>query len=108
MQSNNCCDLTSVCSSASISDEALCEIDIEDVNSGAKYSIEHKFIFEPNPDRGQRKYFKIPGLNYTCQLYFFDLGIGTMLSCELDEVGFINTNQRYLSDGIAMIYSAVK
>lgn len=73
-------------SSSALADEADCTIEIEDVNTGTKYKIDHHFTFTQE-SKAQWKYFKLPGSTYNCNFAFFNLGIGTMLSCELDEAG---------------------
>ena len=67
--------------STSWADSAICKIEIEDVNKGTTYNLEHKFAFKKGGD-AQRKHFETPGNDYTCTLAFFDLNHGTMLSCE--------------------------
>ncbi len=65
---------------------AKCNIEIEDVNAGTKHTVEQKFAFKSGSD-AQRKHFKLPGSDFSCSLAFFDLESGTMLSCQLDELG---------------------
>jgi hypothetical protein len=73
-------------SSPAWADTANCTIEIEDVNAGTKYKIENPFTLMPDSE-AQRKHFALPGSNFSCTLAFFDLKSGTMLSCQLDEMG---------------------
>lgn len=68
-------------SSASLADTAACRIEIEDVNKGSTYEFQHRFTFQKSGD-AQRKHFETPGNDYACTLAFFELGMGTMVSCE--------------------------
>ena len=71
----------------SAADVAECTISIENVNSGTTYDIYQNFSFSLNPDVAHRKHFSLPGYEYICTLAFFDLNIGTMISCSLDDTG---------------------
>ena len=62
-------------------DTSKCSVEIQDINSGTKYTIEQVFHFETG-DSAQRKNFDLPDGQYTCTLAFFDMKSGTMLSCE--------------------------
>ncbi|MCG8672832.1 MAG: hypothetical protein MI867_25770 [Pseudomonadales bacterium] len=75
-------------------DTAECEIDIEDVNASVankkvtKINKLETFVFEPGANAltaTQRKYFKLPGSQYTCILAFVNLQTGMSLSCESTE-----------------------
>lgn len=59
---------------------AVCTIRIEDVTKGTDYVVTAKFAAAKN-DAGRRKEFETPGADYSCQLAYFGLGNGTMLSC---------------------------
>jgi hypothetical protein len=67
-------------------DTANCTIEIENVNAGSKSKVEHSFTFKSGSE-AQRKHFALPGSKFSCTLAFFDLSGGTMLSCQLDELG---------------------
>ncbi len=60
---------------------ATCIIEIEDVNKASNYALAQTFNFKKD-GAGQRKHFELPGNDYNCTLAFFELGKGTMLSCE--------------------------
>jgi len=68
-------------SCASLADSATCRIGIEDVNKGTSYELQQRFTFKKGGD-AQRKHFETPGNDYSCTLAFFELGTGTMVSCE--------------------------
>ncbi|MEW8072817.1 MAG: hypothetical protein AB2826_20570 [Candidatus Thiodiazotropha sp.] len=61
---------------------ALCEIEIQDIQTGANHTIEQEFDLS-----GQRKHFNLPGSEYRCTLVFFGLDTGTALGCDLDKLG---------------------
>ncbi len=63
---------------------AACSIRIEDVNKATAYMLTQTFEFR-NDGPAQRKHFETPGNDYSCTLAFFELGKGTMLSCEYKE-----------------------
>lgn len=63
---------------------AACSIRIEDVNKATAYTLTQTFEFN-NDGSAQRKHFETPGNDYSCTLAFFELGKGTMLSCEYKE-----------------------
>jgi hypothetical protein len=67
--------------SASLAETATCRIEIEDVNKGSTYELQQGFTFKEGGD-AQRKHFETPGNDYACTLAFFELGMGTMVSCE--------------------------
>lgn len=94
--------LLAALSPLSWADAALCNIEIEDVNTGTKYTVEQNFTFKPSSD-AQRKHFKLPGSNYSCTLAFFNLESGTMLSCELDELGhnFVQSDRSVIREKLA-------
>jgi hypothetical protein len=83
-------------------DTANCIVEIEDMNAGSKYKIEHSFRFKPGFD-AQRKHFALPGSGFSCTLTFFDLNSGTMLSCQLDELGhnFVQSDRSAIDEGPA-------
>ena len=88
--------------SLSWADTAKCSIEIEDVNAGTKYNVEQSFAFKPGTE-GQRKYFKLPGSKFSCTLVIFDLESGTMLSCQLDELGhnFVQSDRSAIDEKLA-------
>jgi hypothetical protein len=73
--------LTVFLSSVSLAETATCRIEIEDVNKGSTYKVQQRFTFQKGGD-AQRKHFETPGNDYACTLAFFELGMGTMISCE--------------------------
>lgn len=81
-------------SGLSHADIAECEIEIEDINSSVlkkklvKTSRLEFFSFEVGASAltsTQRKYFKLPGNHYNCNLAFVDLNSGISLACESAE-----------------------
>ena len=64
-----------------IAETAKCTINIWDLNENTKYIITQNFDYKIG-DISQRKEFKLPGVDYTCFLYFHDLEIGTSIACE--------------------------
>lgn len=76
-----------------------CEIEIEDVNAGTQYTVKHDFK-SGEDDWAERKYFSLPGSSIRCTLAFFNLGTGTMMSCELDELGhhFVQSDRSAISE----------
>lgn len=89
-------------SSIAWADTAKCAIEIQDVNLGTKYKVEQSFTFQPGSE-AQRKHFALPGSNFSCTLAFFDLKSGTMLSCQLDELGhhFVQSDRSAINEGLA-------
>ena len=89
-------------SSLAWADTANCTIEIEDVNAGSKSKVEHSFTFKPGSE-AQRKHFALPGSKFSCTLAFFDLKSGTMLSCQLDELGhhFVQSDRSAIVEGTA-------
>jgi len=89
-------------SSVALADTAKCTIEIQDVNLGAKYKVEQSFTFKPGSEP-QTKHFALPGSNFSCTLSFFDLKSGTMLSCQLDELGhhFVQSDRSAIKEGLA-------
>ena len=82
---------------AANSAKGKCDIVIEDVGSGgAKYKLEQTYSSATR----FRKSFKLPGTNYSCTHAFFGLEKGTMLSCELDELGhhFIQSDRTSIDE----------
>lgn len=81
---------------------ANCTIEIEDVNLAKKYKVEHSFTFKPGSD-AQRKHFALPDSKISCTLAFFDLKSGTMLSCQLDELGhhFVQSDRSKIEEKLA-------
>ena len=79
--------------------EAICEIEIEDVVSATTYSVEHSFESGIG-FAAQRKHFDLPGSKIRCTLAFFNLDSGTMISCELDELGhhFVQSDRSVLDE----------
>lgn len=83
--------LTVAFSSHSWADTAKCTIEIEDViaevelKATTKYIVEQTFSFKPDSVEAQRKYFDLSDGRYSCTLAFYDLNIGTALSCEKKE-----------------------
>jgi hypothetical protein len=65
---------------------ALCRIEIQNILTGAKQTIEQVFELSGNQP-SQRKHFNITGSEIRCTLVFIGLGSGTALGCELDELG---------------------
>ena len=93
--------MLSFCSEA-WANNAMCTIEIEDVNQGSTYTLEHKFQFEKG-GVAQRKVFEVPGNDYVCTLAFFDLNTGTMISCEYkNDIGhtFFQSDRSILHDEI--------
>ncbi len=60
---------------------ALCKIAIEDVHKGATKTIAHQFTLKKK-DTAERRHFEVANGDYTCQLAFFGLKSGSMISCE--------------------------
>lgn len=66
---------------------AVCTIEIEDINASVKNKtlektvVKETFKFKPGGEK-QTKFFNLPDDRYICRLDFFDLNIGTSLSCE--------------------------
>lgn len=87
-------------SSLAWADTATCTIEIEDVNAGSKSKVEHSFTFKSGSE-AQRKHFVLPGNKFSCTLAFFDLKSGTMLSCQLDELGhhFVQSDRSAIGEG---------
>lgn len=73
--------LLSAYSSISLANTATCSIEIEDINKGSIYKLEHRFNFEKG-DNPQTKYFETPGNDYKCSLIFFGMKNGSALACE--------------------------
>jgi hypothetical protein len=90
-------------SSLSWADTAKCTIEIEDVNGSTKYKVEQPFTFKPGSSWAQRKHFALPGSKFSCTLAFFDFNSGTMLSCDLDELGhnFVQSDRSVIDEGHA-------
>lgn len=82
-----------------LADTTKCTIEIEDLNTGTKYIVEHKFSFSQGA-AAQQRHFKLPGSDYSCTLAFFDLDSGTTLSCEFDEFGhnFIQSDRSVVTE----------
>ena len=89
-------------SSLSWADTAKCTIEIKDVNLGTKLKVEQSFTLKPGSE-AQRKHFALPGSNFSCTLAFFDLKSGTMLSCQLDELGhnFVQSDRSAIEERFA-------
>ena len=89
-------------SSLALAGTANCTIEIEDVNAASKSKIEHSFTFK-SVSEAQRKHFTLPGRKFSCTLAFFDLKSGTMLSCQLDELGhhFVQSDRSAIGEGSA-------
>ena len=60
---------------------AKCTINIWDLNENTKYIITQNFDYKIG-GVSQTKEFKLPGVDYTCFLYFHDLDSGTSIACE--------------------------
>jgi len=89
--------------SISWAETAKCTIEIEDINSGSKYTVEQNFHLKTGTTT-QKKHFALPGSQYSCTLAFFDLRSGTMLSCEDNrDMGhsFIQSDRSTLVEGRA-------
>jgi len=89
--------------SVSWAETAKCTIEIEDINSGSKYTVEQIFQFKTGTT-AKRKHFALPGSQYSCTLAFFDLHSGTMLSCEDNrDMGhsFVQSDRSTLVEGRA-------
>ena len=86
-------------SSLAWADKANCTIEIENVNAGSKSKVEHSFTFKSGSE-AQRKHFALPGSKFSCTLAFFDLTGGTMLSCQLDELGhtFVQSDRSVIGE----------
>lgn len=86
-------------SSLAWADTANCTIEIENVNAGSKSKVEHSFTFKSDAE-AQRKHFALFGSKFLCTLAFFDLNSGTMLSCQLDELGhaFVQSDRSVISE----------
>ena len=86
-------------SSLAWADTANCTIEIENVNAGSKSKVEHSFTFKSGSE-AQRKHFALPGSKFSCTLAFFDLTSGTMLSCQLDELGhtFVQSDRSVIGE----------
>ena len=83
-------------------DTTSCTIEIENVNAGSKSKVEQSFTFKSGSE-AQRKHFALPGSKFSCTLAFFDLKSGTMLSCQLDELGhnFVQSDRSVIGEGSA-------
>lgn len=93
--------LLTAISSTVWADTAKCVVKIEDVNRRTEYKVEQSFAFNPGSE-AQRKHFALPGSAVSCTLAFFDLKTGTMLSCELDELGhhFVQSDRSALKEDL--------
>ena len=67
-------------SQRSWAETANCTINISDVKKGTDYKVESKFNFVKG-GKGQWKHFETPGNEYNCNLAFYDMNSGTMISC---------------------------
>jgi hypothetical protein len=81
--------------------EAICTIEIEDINASSKSSnrmiwkVVESFYFKNSPNAltdMQSKNFKLSGNKYLCTLSFLDLKIGTALSCT-DNYSYVQSDQ---------------
>jgi hypothetical protein len=80
-------------------DTALCTVEIENVSSNATYTLEHSFEYSSGA-AAARKHFDLPGSEIKCTLVFGDLNSGTMLSCQLDELGhhFVQSDRSIIKE----------
>lgn len=85
--------------------DATCKIQIENVVTGTTYTIEHSFVSDVGV-AADRKNFNLPGSEYECTLAYFDRNTGTMLSCQLDELGhhFVQSDRSSLDEKEAKNY----
>lgn len=87
-------------SSLAWADSIACSIRIEDVNKATAYTLTQTFELKSD-GHAQRKHFETPGNDYSCTLAFFELGKGTMLSCEYKADGghtFFQSDRSSLAD----------